>query len=73
MKWIRFTLDTHTDAVDMLSYMLDEIGAEESCRCLCVNLSNTWLSCSSGQPRIAKVNTKTPTTFFSTYLVQHIT
>ena len=28
MKWIRFTLDTHTDAVDMLSYMLDEIGVE---------------------------------------------
>ncbi len=28
MKWIRFTLDTHTEAVDMLSYMLDEIGVE---------------------------------------------
>ncbi len=28
MRWIRFTLDTHTDAVDMLSYMLDEIGVE---------------------------------------------
>ena len=28
MKWIRFTLDTHTNAVDMLSYMLDEIGVE---------------------------------------------
>ena len=28
MKWIRFTLDTQTDAVDMLSYMLDEIGVE---------------------------------------------
>ena len=28
MKWIRFTLDTHTDAVDILSYMLDEIGVE---------------------------------------------
>ena len=28
MKWIRFTLDTHTDAVDLLSYMLDEIGVE---------------------------------------------
>ena len=28
MKLIRFTLDTHTDAVDMLSYMLDEIGVE---------------------------------------------
>ena len=28
MKWIRLTLDTHTDAVDMLSYMLDEIGVE---------------------------------------------
>ncbi len=28
MKWIRFTLDTHTDAVDMLSYMLNEIGVE---------------------------------------------
>lgn len=28
MKWIRFTLDTHTDAVDMLSCMLDEIGVE---------------------------------------------
>lgn len=28
MKWIKFTLDTHTDAVDILSYMLDEIGVE---------------------------------------------
>lgn len=28
MKWIRFTLDTHTDAVDILSYRLDEIGVE---------------------------------------------
>ena len=28
MKWIRFTLETHTDAVDILSYMLDEIGVE---------------------------------------------
>ena len=28
MKWIRFTLDTHTDAVDLLSYKLDEIGVE---------------------------------------------
>lgn len=28
MKWIRFTLDTHTDAVDILSYKLDEIGVE---------------------------------------------
>jgi ribosomal protein L11 methyltransferase len=28
MKWIRFTIDTHVDAVDMLSYMLDEIGVE---------------------------------------------
>ncbi len=28
MKWIRFTLDTHVDAVDMLSYRLDEIGIE---------------------------------------------
>ncbi len=28
MKWIKFTLDTHTEAVDMLSYMLDEIGVE---------------------------------------------
>lgn len=28
MKWIKFTLDTHTDAVDLLSYMLDEIGVE---------------------------------------------
>lgn len=28
MKWIRFTLDTHTDVVDILSYMLDEIGVE---------------------------------------------
>lgn len=28
MKWIRFTLETHTDAVDMLSYMLSEIGVE---------------------------------------------
>lgn len=28
MKWIRFTLDTHTEAVDMLSYMLEEIGVE---------------------------------------------
>lgn len=28
MKWIRFTLDTHTDAVDILSYRLNEIGIE---------------------------------------------
>lgn len=28
MKWIRFTLDTHTEAVDILSYRLDEIGVE---------------------------------------------
>lgn len=28
MKWVRFTIDTHIDAVDMLSYMLDEIGIE---------------------------------------------
>lgn len=28
MKWIRFTLDTHTDAVDLLSYELDEMGVE---------------------------------------------
>lgn len=28
MKWIKFTLDTHTDAVDILSFMLDEIGVE---------------------------------------------
>ena len=28
MKWIRFTLDTHTDAVDILSYRLNEIGVE---------------------------------------------
>ncbi len=28
MKWIRFTLDTHIDSVDILSYMLDEIGVE---------------------------------------------
>lgn len=28
MKWIKFTLDTHTDAVDLLSFMLDEIGVE---------------------------------------------
>lgn len=28
MKWIKFTLETHTDAVDILSYMLDEIGVE---------------------------------------------
>lgn len=28
MKWIKFTLDTHTEAVDILSYMLDEIGVE---------------------------------------------
>lgn len=28
MKWIKFTLDTHTDAVDLLSYMLDEAGVE---------------------------------------------
>lgn len=28
MKWIKFTLNTHTDAVDLLSYMLDEIGVE---------------------------------------------
>lgn len=28
MKWIRFTLDTHTEAVDILSYKLDEIGVE---------------------------------------------
>lgn len=28
MKWIKFTLDTHTDAVDILSCMLSEIGVE---------------------------------------------
>lgn len=28
MKWIKFTLETHNDAVDILSYMLDEIGVE---------------------------------------------
>lgn len=28
MKWIRFTLETHTDAVDILSYELNEIGIE---------------------------------------------
>lgn len=28
MKWIRFTLDTHTQAVDILSYKLNEIGIE---------------------------------------------
>lgn len=28
MKWIKFTLETHTEAVDLLSYMLDEIGVE---------------------------------------------
>lgn len=28
MKWIRFTLDTHTEAVDLLSYKLDEMGVE---------------------------------------------
>lgn len=28
MKWIRFTLDTHTEAVDILSYKLSEIGVE---------------------------------------------
>ena len=28
MKWIKFTLDTHTEAIDILSYMLDEIGVE---------------------------------------------
>lgn len=28
MKWIRFTLDTHTEAVDLLSYKLDELGVE---------------------------------------------
>lgn len=28
MKWIRFTLDTHTEAVDILSYKLNEIGVE---------------------------------------------
>lgn len=28
MKWIRFTIDTHIDAVDMLSCMLSEIGVE---------------------------------------------
>lgn len=28
MKWIKFTLDTHVDAVDILSYELGEIGAE---------------------------------------------
>ncbi len=28
MKWIKFTLDTHTDAVDLLSYRLNEIGVE---------------------------------------------
>lgn len=28
MKWIRFSLDTHTEAIDILSYKLDEIGVE---------------------------------------------
>ena len=28
MKWIRFTLDTHTEAVDILSCMLEDIGVE---------------------------------------------
>ncbi|MCI5936591.1 MAG: 50S ribosomal protein L11 methyltransferase [Eubacterium sp.] len=28
MKWIRFTIDTHTEAVDLLSYELDAIGVE---------------------------------------------
>ena len=28
MKWIRFTIDTCVDAVDILSYELDEIGVE---------------------------------------------
>lgn len=28
MKWIKFTIDTSTEAVDLLSYMLDEIGVE---------------------------------------------
>lgn len=28
MKWIRFTLETHNDAVDLLSYKLDEMGVE---------------------------------------------
>lgn len=28
MKWIKFTLDTHSDAVDLLSCMLSEIGVE---------------------------------------------
>ena len=39
-------------------------GAEESCRCLCVNLSNTLCyALYFVQLRIAKVNTKTLTTF----------
>lgn len=28
MKWLKFTLETHTEAVDILSYMLNEIGVE---------------------------------------------
>lgn len=28
MKWIKFTLDTHSDAVDILSCMLSDIGVE---------------------------------------------
>ncbi|MCR5797030.1 MAG: 50S ribosomal protein L11 methyltransferase [Eubacterium sp.] len=28
MKWIKFTINTHNDAVDLLSYMLDEAGIE---------------------------------------------
>lgn len=28
MKWIRFTIDTHTEAVDLLSYELDAIDVE---------------------------------------------
>ena len=42
-------------------------GAEESCRCLCVNLSNMAMPSYFVPLRIAKVNTKTPTTFFSTW------
>ena len=28
MKWIKFTLETTTEAVDILSYELDAIGVE---------------------------------------------
>ena len=46
----------------------DGLGAEESCRCLCVNLTQYLVlpERRTGTKMIAKVNTKTPTTFFST-------